>query len=121
MTLRRLSSAKKLSIFIVFRTDFCGIRVGRLQALDDRDETRVASDWIHHRHHHGPIGMTAELTGETFETTDGEFALAQQHEHDRNLVTWERVAARWVQITVRGKGGITKSKRVPIAATRQRF
>ena len=65
--------------------------------------------------------MTAELTGETFETTDGEFALAQQHEHDRNFVAWERVAARWVQITVRGKGGITKSKCMPIAATRQRF
>src|SRR5947207_10300401 len=65
--------------------------------------------------------MTAEPTGETFETTDGEFALAQQHEDDRNLVAWEHVAARWVQITVRGKGGITKSECMPIAATRQRF
>src|SRR6266513_618271 len=71
---------------LLSRADFCGVWVSRFQALDDRDETRITSDRIHNRHHHGPIGMTAELTCETFQITEGEFVLAKEHEHDRNLV-----------------------------------
>src|SRR5438270_13796148 len=65
--------------------------------------------------------MTAEVTCKAFEITDGELTFAKQHEQDRNLVACERVAARWVQITVRRKRGITKSKRMRIATARKRF